>query len=197
MKKEDKKREQNHLMRRIAFFGILIFVVIVILSSKTPNKESSVQESQPNVMQPKEKPQEDIIEEPPVEEVVEEEPKVEVIEHPVKEEPPPIEPIPEEEPEEIAEEPKETIQGVCEDGYIDITLTNTFDEAFSTVGLTWWVSGKLSHNIACDKGILEPGESTFCPGVNSYKLASMRIVTVYLFKKPYSVTVDCGKFSSS
>ena len=145
VKKEVKKKGDPHMMRNIAFIGVLLLVIIAIIISKGPEEETSLQEMQPNVMQP----QETVEEEPEIveelqEEVVEE---VEVIEPPV-EEPAPIEITPEEEPEEIIEEAvKATITGVCEDNFIDITLTNTFDEAFSTVGLTWWVSGKLSHSI--------------------------------------------------
>lgn len=200
MEKEVKKTQRHHF--NIAFLSVIIFVIIaVILSSKTPQEETPGQEMQPTVVQPKEKPQEEVVEEPPVEEVIEPEPpeetEPEVVEPPVEEEPAPVE---EETREPVEEQPKtlETLsQAKCEDGYMSVVLTNTFDEAFSTVGLTWWITGKLNQNIQCDKEILQPGESTSCPKLNNYKLGGLRRITVYIFSKPYSVTVDCGKYTGA
>jgi len=135
-----------------------------------PEKELSEEEpTEPEVIAPVEEP---IIEEPGIEEEIIEEPTI--------------------------EKPLETLSDAkCEDGYISVTLTNTFDETFSVNGLTWWISGRLSRNIQCDKAILAPGESTVCPKLNTYKLGGQRRVTVYIFKKPYSVVVDCGKYTGS
>jgi len=198
-KKEEPKKEHTKFSF-LPIIGVLVIIILAIVIIKAP-KQNVIQESlkESENLQPKEVP----VQAPPQEirKIEQPQPPAEQPKEPIIEEPPAV-------PEPIVEKPviveptillsNQTLsQAKCVDGYISLVVTNTFSQPFDITDIGWAIAGKLYSNIVCDKGTLNPGESTLCPQLNYYKMGSKRLVIANILKKSFSITVDCGKYTGA
>ncbi len=171
-------------MKKISFPAIIALIVVIIglFLIITSNLQQPISKEKSAEIEELEK---EIVEEEQVSEVIEE------VQEGIK-----TEEIPNEEKTEVIEPPivKTFITNEkCENGIISLTLNNLFNDSINVKWSTFFISGKINSNPGCDKGYLQPGESTFCSNVGGFPRTGKRRVAIALYKhNTVGVTVDCS-----